>query len=315
MRLLSFATNSDPATVHVGVELADSKQVVSLNNAMKLPNLTMRQFLELGDDGIAQAQKLVDSAVKEKSGLISIADVKIKAPLRDPQKIICIGMNYVDHCTEQNMPIPTEPVVFSKFANSIIDVGDPILLEETEQLDFEVELVIVVGKKCKRVEAKEAMQYVAGYTVAHDVSARDWQLKRNGGQWLIGKSMDSYLPFGPAIVTRDEVGDAHNLGIRCFLNGETVQDSNTNQLVFRTEAIIEHLSRFFTLVPGDVILTGTPPGVGAFRKPPLWLKNGDVVKVEIDKLGSLTNTVVAPSATAKRALDDADATAAKKAKH
>lgn len=162
---------------------------------------------------------------------------------------------------------------------------------QTDELDFEVELVIVIGKECKGVSQKDAMKYVLGYTVAHDVSARDWQLKRNGGQWLMGKTFDNYSPIGPAIVTTDELGDAHNLGIRCFLNGKTVQDSSTKQMVFKTEFIVEWISKYCTLKPGDIILTGTPPGVGFCRKPPLLLKDGDVVTCEIDGIGAITNKV------------------------
>jgi 2-keto-4-pentenoate hydratase/2-oxohepta-3-ene-1,7-dioic acid hydratase in catechol pathway len=164
-------------------------------------------------------------------------------------------------------------------------------LENTNELDFEVELAIVIGKTCKNVSPKEAMDYVVGYTVAHDVSARDWQLKRNGGQWMMGKTMDTFAPIGPAIVTKDAISNPHNLGIRCFLNGQTVQNSSTNQLVFKTEDVVSWCSRSFTLKPGDLIFTGTPPGVGCFRKPPLWLKHGDVVTCEIDELGSITNQI------------------------
>ncbi|XP_065827345.1 fumarylacetoacetate hydrolase domain-containing protein 2-like [Oscarella lobularis] len=219
------------------------------------------------------------------------ADVRLKAPITNPEKVICIGMNYVDHCTEQNVPVPKEPVIFSKFASAITDPGSPVSLEETENLDFEVELVIVIGKTGKKISESDAMAHVAGYTVAHDVSARDWQMKKNGGQWLIGKTMDTYCPLGPAIVTTDGITDPHNLGIRCRLNGETVQDSNTNQLVHKTPAALAFISRFITLRPGDLILTGTPPGVGCFRKPPLWLKKGDVVEVEVDEIGCISNPI------------------------
>jgi len=234
--------------------------------------------------------------------------VVVLAPLDDPQKIVCVGMNYADHCAEQNIPIPKEPIIFSQCASAILNPGEDIILENTEELDWEVELVVVIGKKGKNIKQQDAMSHVVGFTVAHDVSARDWQLKRNGGQWLLGKTMDGYCPFGPAIVTKDEIKDPHNLGIRSFVNGKTVQDSNTKQLVFKTEFLIEWISRFFTLVPGDIILTGTPPGVGCFRKPPVFLKNGDVVKVEIDGIGSISNPV---RAAAKA---EEDGPAAKKAK-
>jgi 2-keto-4-pentenoate hydratase/2-oxohepta-3-ene-1,7-dioic acid hydratase in catechol pathway len=249
-------------------------------------------------------------------------------------------MNYVDHCTEQNMPIPVEPVIFkfvrsvaiaarinlragnllpfgrcsdthitpqiqatkdspaslaprSKFASCIAANGDDLVHPaETVELDYEVELTIVIGKEGRRISKETALEYVAGYTVAHDVSARDWQLKKNGGQWLLGKAMDGFAPIGPSIVTPDEVGDVHNLRLRTIVNGETLQDGNTKELVHNVPACIAWISKFITLKPGDIILTGTPPGVGCFRKPQLWLKEGDVVTVEIEKLGSITNKVV-----------------------
>lgn len=168
-----------------------------------------------------------------------------------------------------------------------------MLPAETKELDFEVELCIVIGKTARRVPKAEALDYVAGYTVAHDVSARDWQLKRNGGQWLMGKTFDTFAPIGPAIVTTDEVGNIHAKGIRCRLNGETVQDSNTSEFVFNVPTVVEWVSKLVTLKPGDLIFTGTPPGVGCFRKPPLWLKDGDVVEVEIDGIGCISNPVKA----------------------
>jgi 2-keto-4-pentenoate hydratase/2-oxohepta-3-ene-1,7-dioic acid hydratase in catechol pathway len=202
-------------------------------------------------------------------------------------------MNYRDHCHEQNVPVPKEPIVFCKFANAIAASGDAIRLQETEELDFEVELAVVMGRAAHRVSAEEARRCIAGYTVAHDVSARDWQLKRNGGQWFLGKSFDTFAPIGPAIVTSDELGDPHRLGIRCFLNDAPVQSSNTDQLIFRCEDLVAWVSRFMTLRPGDLIFTGTPPGVGVFRKPPLFLKHGDVVRCEIDGIGAITNRVEA----------------------
>lgn len=168
-----------------------------------------------------------------------------------------------------------------------------MLPEECKKLDFEVELCIVIGKTCRRATLENALDFVAGYTVAHDVSARDWQLERNGGQWLMGKTFDTFAPIGPAIVTQDEVGDIHKKGIRCRLNGETVQDSTTEQLVFSVPQMVQWVSALVTLKPGDLIFTGTPPGVGCFRKPPLWLKDGDVVDVEIDGIGCITNPIKA----------------------
>lgn len=189
----------------------------------------------------------------------------------------------------------------SKFPTSLIASGDPLPCpEEVKELDFEVELAIVIGKEGRRIPVEKAMEYVAGFTVAHDVSARDWQLKKNGGQWLLGKAIDGFAPIGPAIVTPDEVGDVHNLRLKCIVNGEVMQDGNTKELVHKTEACVAWISKLITLKPGDLILTGTPPGVGCFRKPvPIWLKVGDVVTVEIEKIGSITNTVVAEGDVAK----------------
>ncbi|EGD83290.1 fumarylacetoacetate hydrolase domain-containing protein 2B [Salpingoeca rosetta] len=289
MRFVQFVEQGQAdAKPRFGVQVSDGGDIVDVTATDKTIPATTLDVLRGGDAVIER----VRAAVESKANVIKAADAVIKAPIYDCEKVICIGMNYVDHCTEQNLPVPKEPLVFSKFASSIADPGaDIIKAPVVEKLDFEVELAVVIGKEAHRVKAAEAMEYVAGYTVAHDVSARDWQLEKNGGQWLIGKTFDTFAPIGPAIVTRDDLADPHNLGIRCRVNGETMQDSNTNQLVFKTETIIEWITQFVTLKPGDIILTGTPPGVGCFRKPPVWLKDGDVVEVEIDSIGCISNTV------------------------
>ncbi len=191
-------------------------------------------------------------------------------------------------------PTPDSPAPRSKFPTCIAASGDPLVHPaETSQLDYEVELAIVIGKEGRRIEADRAMEYIAGFCVAHDVSARDWQLKKNGGQWLLGKACDGFAPLGPAIVTPDECGDLKNLRLRTIVNGTVLQDGNTKELVHSPEKCVAWISKLITLKPGDVILTGTPPGVGCFRKPePIWLKVGDSVTVEIENLGSITNTVV-----------------------
>ncbi|KAJ7305263.1 hypothetical protein JRQ81_011178 [Phrynocephalus forsythii] len=202
--------------------------------------------------------------------------VTLLAPVTNPDKVICVGMNYGDHCLEQNVKVPTEPIIFSKFPSSIVGPDEDIIHPaESNEVDWEVELAFVIGKRGKHIQASEAMDHVAGFTVAHDVSARDWQMKRNGKQWLLGKTFDTFCPLGPALVTKDSVSDPHNLGIRCRVNGELVQSSSTNQMIFRTEALVAWVSQFVTLYPGDVFLTGTPPGVGVFRKPPVFLKVKD----------------------------------------
>ena len=224
--------------------------------------------------------------------LIPAAKVKYGPPVPNPPKVLCIGQNYADHCREQNVPLPEIPELFCKFSTSIIGSGDAIMLHKaTKKVDYEVELAIVIGKRGKNIPKARALEHVFGYTIFHDVSARDLQFKSK--QWTRGKSPDTFAPTGPWLVTRDEVPDPHNLPIRTWLNGRLMQDSNTRNLVFGVPALVEFLSRTITLEPGDVIATGTPPGVGCFRKPPVFLKPGDVVRMEIAGLGVLENPVVA----------------------
>ena len=191
------------------------------------------------------------------------------------------------------MAIPEEPIVFSKYASTIIGPGDEIRVPpSSSKTDYEVELVVVIGKRGKDISEADALDHVAGYTIGHDVSARDYQLEKPGGQWMLGKTFDTFAPIGPEIVTSDEVGDPHALGIRCILNGDTVQDSTTAQLIFKVPQLVAYLSHVFTLAPGDLIFTGTPPGVGMARDPQLWLKPGDTVVCEVDGLGRLENDCV-----------------------
>jgi len=225
---------------------------------------------------------------------VHVASAKLLAPVLDPDKIICIGLNYRDHAIESGMAIPKEPIVFSKFNTALVGPEAEIRLPAVSQsVDYEAELVAVIGREGRDIALAEAMQYVAGYTVGHDVSARDWQLQKEGKQWLLGKTFDTFAPIGPALVTADEVHDVHRLGIRLRLNGRTMQESTTEQLIFRIDQIVAYLSQVMTLRPGDLIFTGTPPGVGFARKPPVFLKPGDVCEVEIDGLGCLRNTCVA----------------------
>jgi len=264
------------------VELPEAKSFVDLTEALGVSS--MCSFLATGEGGLKKAAEVVESGKNR----ILIDDCIRKAPVSYPRKIICIGLNYIDHCKETGLPIPKEPVVFNKFPECVAGDGDDIPLYETKKLDWEVELVIVIGKGGFRVKKEDAKHVIAGYTVAHDVSARDLQMA-NGGQWLLGKTLKGYAPIGPAIVT--DLENPHKLGIRTFVNGKKMQDSNTDQLVFDTYDLVEYLTRYFPLSPGDLIFTGTPPGVGLGLKPPQYLKDGDVVKVEIDGIGSITNTV------------------------
>jgi len=218
---------------------------------------------------------------------------KILAPVV-PAAILCIGLNYRRHAAETHAKIPEFPILFVKGNNALQNPGDPILIPKflpSEEVDYECELAVVIGKACKNARRENALEYVLGYTCADDVSARDWQIKRGGSQWCRGKSFDTFAPMGPCLVTRDEIADPNNLPIRTILNGETVQDCNTNDMIFDVPALIEFLSGSTTLLPGTVILTGTPHGVGMARTPPRWLKQGDEVTIEIAGIGSLTNPV------------------------
>jgi 2-keto-4-pentenoate hydratase/2-oxohepta-3-ene-1,7-dioic acid hydratase in catechol pathway len=223
--------------------------------------------------------------------------VKLLPPVPNPSKILCIGLNYRDHAIEGGKAIPAEPVLFGKFANTLIAHGDPIKLPKVAQkVDYEAELVIVVGKTGKHIPNDDsAFQYVGGYTVGHDVSARDWQFRGEEKQWIIGKSFDTFAPTGPVLVTADELTNPHKLQIQLRLNGTTLQNSNTKEFIFGVPHLLWYLSQCITLEPGDLIFTGTPPGVGIARKPPILLKPGDVAEVEIEGIGVLKNPVVAES--------------------
>jgi 2-keto-4-pentenoate hydratase/2-oxohepta-3-ene-1,7-dioic acid hydratase in catechol pathway len=223
------------------------------------------------------------------------ADVAhLLAPI-EPRDILCIGLNYRKHAAEGNQPIPRFPVLFMKNAGALQNPGDPIVLPRklrSEKVDFECELAVVIGKPCHNVRREQALEHVLGYTCANDVSARDWQKDFGGGQWCRGKTFATFCPLGPAIVTADEIPDPGALRIATTLNGETMQDWSTGDMIFDVPTLIEFLSGSTLLVPGTVILTGTPHGVGMARKPPVFLKAGDSVTVTIDQIGSLTNPVV-----------------------
>ncbi|MBM3980834.1 MAG: fumarylacetoacetate hydrolase family protein [Planctomycetes bacterium] len=221
--------------------------------------------------------------------------VKLLPPVTNPAKILCIGLNYRDHAIEGNKPIPDEPVIFGKFPNTLIAHGDPIKLPKVaKKVDYEAELVIVIGKTGKHIPNNEsAFEYVGGYTVGHDVSARDWQFIGAEKQWIIGKTFDTFAPTGPVLVTADELTNPHKLQVQLRLNGTTLQNSNTKEFIFGVPHVLWYLSQCVTLEPGDLIFTGTPPGVGIARTPPILLKAGDVAEVEIEGIGTLRNPVVA----------------------
>lgn len=261
------------------------------------------RYLDSRDQIHYGVQESADSAVRIEGDIFGeyqvtdqAADVrKLLAPIQ-PTSILCIGLNYRHHAEESGAKVPELPILFVKGPNTVQNPGDPIEIPthlKSEEVDYECELAVVIGKPCKNVSKEQALDFVLGYTCANDVSARDWQIKYGGGQWCRGKFFDTFAPLGPCLSTPETVGNPNELKIKTVLNGETVQDWNTNDMIFDIPTLIEFLSGSTTLLPGTVILTGTPHGVGMARDPKLWLKPGDEVTIEIEKIGALTNPVVA----------------------
>ena len=288
MRLISFTESSNTR-----IGLLQGDHIIDLSQvAPSLPS-DMLSFLEAGDGAMLQAAKQTSA-----SGHYSALDVVIEAPLARPPKILAIGLNYRAHAEESNMDIPKHPMVFTKQATSANGPYAPIHSPpETQMLDYEGELGVVIGKRCRRVSKQDANRVIAGFCVLNDVSVREWQFLATPPQFTMGKSWDTHNPFGPAIVTPDEV-DPHDLMLRTFVNGDLRQKTSTSDLIFNCYDIIEFLTTAFTLEPGDVIATGTPSGVGISMQPQGTLKLGDVVKVEIDGLGFIENEVIAEPDTA-----------------
>ncbi|MEX0794461.1 MAG: fumarylacetoacetate hydrolase family protein [Pirellulaceae bacterium] len=284
MRLITYQSETGPR-----VAARRGEDYVDLHHADATLPHSIKCLLAMGP----AVHERIHAAIAQ-ADPIDLSTCRILPTVVDPQKILCIGLNYADHAAETGATVGDEPVVFNKFATCLRADGEAIELPPvSDQVDYEAELVVVIGTQGKNIPLSEAMSHVGGYCVGHDVSARDWQKNKPGKQWLLGKSFDSFAPLGPELVTPDEVPDPHNLRIRCHLNDETVQDSSTSQLIFKIDALITYLSQVCTLMPGDLIYTGTPPGVGMARNPPRFLKAGDVVQVEIESLGKLTNPVVA----------------------
>ncbi|MCL6268229.1 fumarylacetoacetate hydrolase family protein [Flagellimonas myxillae] len=237
-----------------------------------------------GNKGISELQKWLES--NQENCPVVGGEVRLGAPLVRPSKIICVGLNYAKHAAESGMDIPEEPLLFFKATSSIVGPNDDVIIPKNSQkTDWEVELGVVIGKKASYVDEASAMNHVAGYVLHNDYSEREFQLER-GGQWVKGKSCDSFAPLGPFVATKDEIEDPHNLNLWLKLNGKTLQDSNTSDFVFDVPTLISYISSFMTLLPGDIISTGTPAGVGLGLKPPQYLQPGDVVELGIDGLGS-----------------------------
>ena len=301
MKIVSFYRGADEAP-HTGCLLSDTEILAFCHSAADLPQPgELLGWFDTENESHKAALSLAATVASDEAragdlrtaGAISTREeCCVTAPIPRPGKVICIGLNYRDHAEESGMDVPTSPVTFSKFPNSVIGPNAEVIIPPgSVESDYEAEFGIVIGKQATRVSEADAMEHVLGYVCINDVSARDFQFA--DGQWQRGKSPDTYCPMGEAVVTRDEIADPHNLRIQLRLNGDTMQDSSTNQLVFGVEALVSFLSQWTTLEPGDVIPTGTPPGVGFARKPPVYIQPGDVMEVEIEGLGILKNPVVA----------------------
>jgi acylpyruvate hydrolase len=288
MRLITFA-HAGQDRLGALASHGSSERVYDLNLLEpRLPD-DMLAFLAAGQEALALARQVVAAAGVDQG--YDPADVQIKAPILCPPKIICIGQNYLAHAQESNASAPPFPIIFAKFANSVIGPGQTIVVPRAiTQPDYEGELAVVIGRRGRDIPEESALDYVAGYMPLHDVSARDWQMRTS--QWVIGKTPDTFCPMGPAIVTADEIPDVQNLALRTIIGSEVLQEGHTSLMIFSVAHLIADMSRVMTLEPGDVIATGTPAGIGAARTPPRWLRTGDVVRIEIDGIGVLENPVV-----------------------
>ncbi|MEM2047073.1 MAG: fumarylacetoacetate hydrolase family protein [Candidatus Jordarchaeales archaeon] len=286
----------------VGV-LVEGDVVVDLSFLLKdaVKELNMISILSAGESllerirefALSLSDKLQDGFLRDKRIAYSLADVKLMAPIPRPGKIICLGLNYSDHAEEAGLKPPDEPVLFSKPATAVVGHDDPVIYPRvSSQVDYEVELAVVIGKKGKDITEEDAYEYVAGYTVFNDVSARDIQFR--GIQWFRGKSFDTFAPMGPCLTLKDEIPDPHNLKMQMRVNGEVRQKGSTKNMIFKIPYLLSFISAGMTLEPGDVIATGTPSGVGIYSKPQKLLKPGDVMEATIEKIGTLRNKVVSP---------------------
>jgi 2-keto-4-pentenoate hydratase/2-oxohepta-3-ene-1,7-dioic acid hydratase in catechol pathway len=307
MKLISFRTRDASSCEHrVGalldgavVDLVEASRAAGL--AAPAPPEDVLAWIDLDEPWLDQARQVVGEIVADartrarlepRGAVLSLDGVRLGPPIPRPGKLLCIGLNYRDHARETGKPVPERPILFSKFPTAVIGPEDAIVLpRSSQQVDFEAELAVVIGRRAKHVTRQQALDCVLGYMNINDVSARD--LQYGDGQWQRGKSCDTFAPTGPFVATTDEAGDPAQRAIRLRLNGAIMQDSSTNQLVFGVAELIAFLTETITLEPGDVLATGTPPGVGAARRPPVFLKPGDRVEVEVEGLGVLANPVVA----------------------
>jgi len=301
MKLLTFQENGQ---LKLGIQMDQGilDVAAALEHITSLPEgalpVTIHDVIEGGRGAVAALQRFADQVMaggtEGKAFWLDESTIQYASCVTHPSKIICVGLNYRKHAEETNAPIPEYPILFNKFANTLTGHGCEVPLPEkiSSQVDYEAELVIVIGKKAKYVDKEHALDHVFGYCNVNDLSARDLQMRTH--QWLLGKSCDGFSPLGPYLVTADEVGDPNNLDIRCIVNGKVRQHSNTSDMIFHCDEIVSYISQHMTLLPGDIILTGTPAGVvfGYPKEKQVYLKPGDVVTIEIEKLGALTNRMV-----------------------
>jgi 2-keto-4-pentenoate hydratase/2-oxohepta-3-ene-1,7-dioic acid hydratase in catechol pathway len=290
--LCTFRTNGEPL---LGAETA--RGIVDLHAVDPALPPTVRALLAAGPDALTGARRALDAARDEH--VVPRRAVTLLPPVPDPSKIVCIGLNYRDHAAEVGMALPEHVTVFAKWPNTLIGDGAPIVIPaESHRVDYEAELAFVIGTRARHVAEAEAYSVIAGYTCMNDVSVRDYQMRTS--QWTLGKVFDTHGPCGPVLVTRDEILDPHALRIRCSIDGETLQDSSTAQLVFGIPRLVAELSAVMTLEPGDIVATGTPAGVGTSRTPKRWLRPGERVRVEIERIGTLENPVVQAASISSR---------------
>jgi 2-keto-4-pentenoate hydratase/2-oxohepta-3-ene-1,7-dioic acid hydratase in catechol pathway len=281
---MKLATFTHDGSTRLGLVVGD--EMVDL--AAAAPDLPgeMIAFLEAGPEAMEAAEAAVGAGPR-----IPLAEVHLEAPIARPPKFLAVGLNYADHVAESGMDTPEHPTIFNKQSTCVTGPTDPVHVPKASHvLDYEGELGVVIGRRCRHVSREDAAGVIAGYLIVDDVTVRDWQFRTP--TWTMGKSFDTHGPIGPWIVTTDEIRDPHQLGLRTFVNGELRQESNTKQLIFDCFYLIEHFSKAFTLEPGDIIATGTPGGVGILSKPPQILKAGDVVRIEIDGLGEIENPII-----------------------
>lgn len=284
MKLVTFQGEGGP---RLGA-LRDGEVVVDLlATDRELPG-TMKELVSAGSTVLDRVRHAVGQ-----SDAVCVSSPRLLAPIANPQKVVCIGLNYKEHAEESGAKLPSEPVVFNKFPSALVGLGDAIVLPTvSSEVDFEAELVAVIGRRGRNIAEADALDYVFGYSIGNDVSARDWQLRKDGKQWLLGKSFDTFAPLGPCIVTADELPDPQRLNIELRLNGEVMQSSNTGLMIFPIARLLAYVSQVVTLEPGDLLFTGTPPGVGFARQPPRFLQPGDECEIAIEGIGVLHNRCV-----------------------